>query len=132
LKSFIVGKLIKLRGKIVLFEVVTSFALFDLLMDLVFHLVYGIVIIRDLEWLAINFENFEFLINRTVSIIDLSNKFLELLRGLKFDIKVFSVQSRDADRSADIFWLIGLDNILLSLIFFLFSRIVLLVDIFVL
>ena len=88
-------ELVKLRSQVVLFKVVISFTLFDLLMDLIFHLIDGIVVIRDFEWLTIDFKGLQFLIHWTISVINLSDKLLEFLRRLKFSINVFSIKSSD-------------------------------------
>ncbi len=93
LDSLGILELIELRGKVVLFEVISSFTLLDLLMDLIFHLIDGVMVIGDLEGLAIELIGSELLIDLAVSIEDLSDKFLEFFRGLELDGQIFSVQS---------------------------------------
>jgi hypothetical protein len=79
LENFGLGELVELRSQVILLEIGSSFALLDLLMDLIFHLINGVMIIGDLKRSSVNFELFEVLINLAVSEVDLSNEFLKLL-----------------------------------------------------
>ena len=60
-------------------------------MDLILHLIDSIVIIRDFEWLAIDLEWLETLIDQAVSKVDLSDKLLELIRAFKLNNEILSI-----------------------------------------
>ena len=60
-------------------------------MDLILHLIDSIVIIRDFEWLAIDLEWLETLIDQAVSKVDLSDKLLEFIRAFKLNNEILSI-----------------------------------------
>ncbi len=93
LEYFGLGELIELGSQVVLLEIGSSFVLLDLLMDLVFHLVNSVMIVRDLERSTIDFELFKVLINLAVSEVDLSNKFLKLLGASELNNEILSIES---------------------------------------
>lgn len=90
---FGLGKLIELRSNIILLEIVSSFVLFDFLMDLIFHLINSVMIVRDLERNSIDFKLFKVIINLAVSEVNLSNKLLKLIRVSKLNSEILSVHS---------------------------------------
>ena len=60
-------------------------------MDLILHLIDGVVIIGDFEWLAIDLEWLETLIDQAVSKVDLSDKLLEFIRAFKLNNEILSI-----------------------------------------
>lgn len=93
LNSFRIRKLIKLRSQVIFIKIITSFTFFNLLMNFIFHLINSIMIIRYFKWSSHNFKGFKIIIYLTISEVNLSNKFLEFLRILKFNIKILSIHS---------------------------------------
>ena len=93
LDSFGLGKLIELGSQVVLLEIGSSFALLDLLMDLVFHLVNSVMIVGDLERSSVDFELLKVLIDLAVSEVNLSDKFLKLFRVSELNDKILSIGS---------------------------------------
>ena len=60
-------------------------------MDLILHLIDSVMVIGDFEWLAIDLEWLEILIDQAVSKVDLSDKLLEFIRAFKLNNEILSI-----------------------------------------